>query len=199
MTEIIGYLASVLVVVSLAMTSVVKLRIISMLGSLGFLVYGFLLGSIPLLITNIAIVALNVWFLRREFAPSIDLGVSRIRPDSPFLSDFLRYHADDIRLFQPDFAMPGADDFTLVLTRDGLPAGAVVGRRRDQTLELTLDYVMKAYRDSRLGNWLFGPGAGVFRAEGFASVESEPGTELHEGYLQRVGFRRSGDRYVLEL
>lgn len=199
MTELIGYLASALVVVSLSMTSVVKLRIISMLGSLAFLVYGFLLGSIPLLITNAAIVLLNAWFLRKEFAPSIDLGVSHIRPDSPFLNDFLRYHLDDIRRFQPDFAMPTADSFTLVLTRDGLPAGAVVGQRRSETLELTLDYVLKAYRDSRLGNWLFGPGAGVFRSEGFTRVESEPGTELHEGYLERIGFTRSGDRYVLDL
>lgn len=199
MTELIGYLASALVVVSLSMTSVVKLRIISMLGSLAFLGYGFLLGSIPLLITNAAIVLLNAWFLRKELAPAIDLGVSHIRPDSPFLNDFLRYHLDDIRRFQPDFAMPTADSFTLVLTRDGLPAGAVVGLRRSETLELTLDYVLKAYRDSRLGNWLFGPGAGVFRSEGFTRVESEPGTELHEGYLERIGFSRVGDRYVLEL
>ncbi len=199
MTELIGYLASALVVVSLSMTSVVKLRIISMLGSLAFLVYGLLLGSVPLMITNAAIVVLNAWFLRKEFAPAIDLGVSRIRPDSPFLNDFLRYHMDDIRLFQPDFAMPTEDSITLVLTRDGLPAGAVVGHRRDETLELSLDYVLKAYRDSRLGNWLFGPGAGVFRTEGFTRVESEPGTELHESYLERIGFSRSGDRYVLEL
>jgi hypothetical protein len=198
-TELIGYLASALVVVSLSMTSVVKLRIISVLGSLAFLVYGFLLGSIPLLITNTSIVLLNAWFLRKEFGPAIDLGVSHIRSDSPFLNDFLRYHLDDIRLFQPDFAMPTEDSVALVLTRDGLPAGAVVGHRRDETLELSLDYVLKAYRDSRLGNWLFGPGAGVFKSEGFTRLESEPGTELHESYLQRIGFRRSGDRYVLEL
>jgi hypothetical protein len=198
-TELIGYLASLLVVVSLAMTSVVKLRAISMLGSLAFLIYGALLGSVPLLITNGAIIVLNVWFLRKELAPTIDLGVSRIRPDSPFLIDFLRYHMEDIHRFQPDFSMPEEESFTLVLTRDGLPAGAVVGRRQGPVLELTLDYVLKAYRDSRLGDWLFGPGAAVFRAEGFTRIESDPGTELHAGYLERIGFRRVGDRYVLEL
>jgi hypothetical protein len=151
------------------------------------------------MVTNGAIVILNAWFLRKELAPTIDLGLSRIRPDSPFLDDFLRYHLDDIHRFQPDFRMPVQDSFTLVLTRDGLPAGAVVGRREGEALVLSLDYVMKAYRDSRLGNWLFGPGAKVFRDEGFTRLESDPGTDLHESYLERVGFRRSGDRYVLDL
>jgi hypothetical protein len=187
-TEVIGYLASLLVVASLAMTSVVRLRILSLAGSLTFIVYGVRLGSV-----------LNAWFLRKELAPTIDLGLSRIRPDSPFLDDFLRYHLDDIHRFQPDFRMPVQDSFTLVLTRDGLPAGAVVGRREGEALVLSLDYVMKAYRDSRLGNWLFGPGAKVFRDEGFTRLESDPGTDLHESYLERVGFRRSGDRYVLDL
>jgi hypothetical protein len=198
-TELIGYLASALVVASLAMTSVVKLRLISLLGSAAFLVYGALIGSVPLLIANSAIVVLNIWFLRKELAPTIDLGVSWIRPDSPFLNDFLDYHMDDIRRFQPDFEMPDDNNFTLVLTRDGLPAGAVVGRRRGEVLELSLDYVVKAYRDSRLGHWLFGAGAGVFRTEGFRRIESAPGTELHESYLVGMGFRRTGDRYVLEL
>jgi hypothetical protein len=39
-TEVIGYLASLLVVASLAMTSVVRLRILSLAGSLTFIVYG---------------------------------------------------------------------------------------------------------------------------------------------------------------
>lgn len=198
-TELVGYLASFLVVVSLAMTSVVRLRLLSLVGSLVFIVYAALIGSIPIVLTNVAIVGINIWFLRKELAPTIDLGVSRIRPDSPFLTDFLRYHLDDIRRFQPEFSMPEADSFTLLLMREGLPAGALVGSRVDGTLLLSLDYVVKAYRDSRLGHWVFGPGAGVFRTEGFSRIESAPGTELHETYLERVGFRRLGDRYVLEL
>ena len=65
-TEIIGYVASLLVVVSLAMTSVVRLRTISLVGSVAFVVYGVLISSVPILITNAAIAVLNVWFLRAE-------------------------------------------------------------------------------------------------------------------------------------
>ena len=49
--ELVGYLASALVVASLAMTNVVRLRTISPIGSVIFVVYGALLGSIPIILT----------------------------------------------------------------------------------------------------------------------------------------------------
>ena len=45
-------------------------------------------------------------------------------------------------------------------------AGLLVGRRDGSRLEIDLDYVLGAYRDSRIGRWLFGPGDDVFRDEG---------------------------------
>ncbi len=107
--ELVGYAASALVVASLAMTSVVRLRLISLVGSLTFVVYGALLGSIPILITNAAIAVLNVWFLRRELGGQRDLGAVPIAADAPFLIDFLRSHASDISQSQPTFTLPAAD------------------------------------------------------------------------------------------
>src|SRR5690606_31118923 len=64
--EAVGYLASALVVLSLTMTSVVRLRTISLAGSIAFVVYGAMLGAVPILISNAVIAAINVWFLRSE-------------------------------------------------------------------------------------------------------------------------------------
>ena len=191
--ELVGYLASLLVVVSLAMTSVVRLRIISLVGSVTFVVYGSLIGSVPIIVTNGAIALINIWYLRAEFAKSsprgIDLGASPIRPDSPFLHDFVTYHLHDIHRFQPDFTMPtGEGVVSLLLSRDGLPAGLVVGRRRDDEMTIDLDYVLAPYRDSRIGRWLFGPGAGVFRDLGIEQLRSAGDTDTHRRYLHRMGF-----------
>ncbi|CAB4365662.1 unannotated protein [freshwater metagenome] len=51
-TGLIGYVASAFVVLSLAMTSVVRLRMISLVGALAFIVYGVRLGSPPIVVTN---------------------------------------------------------------------------------------------------------------------------------------------------
>jgi hypothetical protein len=197
-TATVGYVASALVVLSLTMTSVVRLRMVSLAGSVTFFVYGTLIDSVPIMITNGSIAVINVWFLRKEFASGgphgRDLGVSHIRADSPFLADFIAFHLIDIHRFQPDFRLPTGDDVvTLLLNRDGLPAGMLIGRRDGPTLTIDLDYVLGAYRDSRLGRWLYGPGAQVFRTDGIEQLRSAGTTDTHRKYLERVGFQRSPD------
>lgn len=204
-TEVVGYVASALVVLALTRTSVVRLRILSLLGSLAFITYGALISSIPILITNTCIALINIWFLRKEFVGGAGggfaLGASVVRGDSPFLRDFVRYHLDDIRKFQPDFSLPSGDDvFALILTRDSLPAGLVVGRRQDMaTLRIDLDYVLADYRDSRLGQWLYGPGTDVFRDANISLLVADATTDAHFEYLERAGFERRQDEFVLDL
>jgi hypothetical protein len=198
--EMLGYLASTFVVVSLAMSSVVRLRIISLVGSTLFLAYGVLIGSVPIVITNLAIACINVWYLRLELGHKRDLGVFPVPADSPFLTDFLAFHHHDVLRFQPDAPLPlDPTASAWLLTRDGLPAGVIAGRRDDDTLHVAIDYVMKAYRDSRLGEWVFGDGSRVFTSAGLRRVVSDPGADSHRRYLRQIGFRPDGDRYVLEL
>lgn len=197
--ELVGYLASTMVVLSLAMSSVVRLRVLSLAGSCLFLVYAVMIESVPIIITNVAIACINIWYLRLELGHHRDLGVSIVAIDSPFLADFLAFHHDDIRRFQPDVVIPNQDEVALLLTRDGLPAGVVIGQRQGDTLHITVDYVLKAYRDSRLGQWLFAEGSGVFKAVGVTRLTSDAGSDLHRHYLSRVGFRPEGELYVLDV
>lgn len=202
-TEILGYAASAIVVTSLTMSSVVRLRLLSLCGSATFFVYGLLIESAPIMITNISIATINVWFLTKEFRKGgVDLGVSRIRADSPFLLDFITFHASDIGRFQPDFAMPVGDHVVaLLLTRDSLPAGALIGRQDGDVLRVDLDYVLAAYRDSRLGDWLYSDQSKVFRALGINELRADVTTDAHVRYLERMGFQRdaAADGLLLRL
>ena len=208
-TEVVGYAASALVVLALTRTSVVRLRLLSLAGSITFVIYGALIGSVPILITNASIALINIWFLRKEFAvgsaAGFDLGVSIIRADSPFLEAFIDYHLDDIRSFQPHFSMPSTDPrfgdevFVALLTRDAAPAGLIVGRRTGERLRIDLDYVLAEYRDSRLGVWLYGTGADVFRRAGLTRLITDASTPTHANYLRRIGFDERGDSFELDL
>ncbi len=62
-TEIIGYLASLFVLLSFLNKDLRKLRLVNSLGCLFFVVYGVLLGSIPIIITNAAILLVNGYYL----------------------------------------------------------------------------------------------------------------------------------------
>jgi len=198
--ELLGYAASALVVASLAMTSVVRLRVLSLVGSLTFFVYALAIGAVPIVVTNLVIAAINLWYLWKIFSGRAGFTVSAISPTSPYLADFLQFHVDDIHHFQPDFEHPGEQALAFLLLRESLPTGVVIGvPTGDGELDVSLDYMLPSYRDLKMGRWLFGPGARVFTQRGITRLVTRPGTEQHRDYLRRMGFVRTRGRYVLEL
>lgn len=62
-TELIGYIASAVLLFSFTRKGIKKLRWFNSLGCLLFVVYGFMLDSIPVVITNLAIIAINIYYL----------------------------------------------------------------------------------------------------------------------------------------
>lgn len=65
-TEIIGYIGTILVLSSFLMKEMKKLRIGNIIGSSTFIIYGILLQSIPVIITNVFIVLINAYYLIKE-------------------------------------------------------------------------------------------------------------------------------------
>lgn len=61
--EWFGYLASFFVLLSFLMRNITTLRYVNSVGCLFFVAYGFLLDSWPIIITNVAIVLVNVYYL----------------------------------------------------------------------------------------------------------------------------------------
>ena len=63
MTEWIGYLASGVVMISFLMKKIHRLRIVNSCGALLFAIYGILLSSWPIIITNVFILGINFYYL----------------------------------------------------------------------------------------------------------------------------------------
>jgi len=64
-TDYIGYIASGVVLLSFLMRKMIFLRIVNTIGCVFFIVYGILLGEAPIIITNAAIVLINIYYLSR--------------------------------------------------------------------------------------------------------------------------------------
>ena len=67
MIEIVGYIATFLVMLSFMMKNVTRLRIINTIGCATWVLYGFMLDSNPVIITNIGILAINGGHLLRNY------------------------------------------------------------------------------------------------------------------------------------
>lgn len=66
MIEVVGYLASALVLISLLMRDILQLRFFNSAGCFWFIVYGVLIGSLPILITNVLILVINFYRIREH-------------------------------------------------------------------------------------------------------------------------------------
>lgn len=65
-TEWVGYAASLGVLISFLMKDIRVLRIVNSIGCALFVAYGFLLGSIPIIVTNVAILLVNAYYLLKK-------------------------------------------------------------------------------------------------------------------------------------
>jgi len=61
--EYLGYIASALLVASLTMTDVVKLRWYNMFGCIVFTAYGVAIGAVPVIFTNGLLALVNMYHI----------------------------------------------------------------------------------------------------------------------------------------
>lgn len=62
--EILGTLASVIILISFMMKDVVKIRLINILGSICFIIYGFFISSFSVLLLNGILILVHIYYLR---------------------------------------------------------------------------------------------------------------------------------------
>lgn len=185
--ELIGYAASILVAISLTMSSILRLRILNLIGAAVFGIYGVMIGSLPVAVVNVFIVFVNIFYLQRMLKTTEYFQTLETDLKDRYLNHFLRFHRDDIRKFMPDFE-PTSADLSVFVLRDTIPAGLLVGTIDGSMLRITLDYVIPRYRDFKIGRYLFEECSDVFTEKGIREIVTPAGTPAHASYLERLGF-----------
>ncbi len=193
--ELVGYAASALILVSLLMTSVVKLRIVNAIGAAVFTVYGLLIDAPPVWAMNGAIVVVDLWQLWVLLRGDDDERVEAVEVpwDSPVLDRVLRVHAEDIRRYAGDgHASPDPDTRAWLVLRDTTPASVLLAHAEDDHVVVDLDYATPATRDLRAGRLLH-EDLDVLSGVGAGPATTRGGPRDHQRYLARVGFEQAGD------
>ena len=186
--ELVGYLASGIVVVSLTQSRVLYLRGFSLVGSTVFTIYGVLIDSVPLIVTNVVLLGLNLFHLWRILSGREEFSLLEVSTDSAYLRRFLEFHAEDIAASQPDFSGTREGDTAVMVLRDMVPTVLIVGRPRDGEFRVFLDYAIPSYRDFKGGKWLYDRRSDLFDRLGTKTVVAAGLTDPHRRYLKRAGF-----------
>ena len=126
--EIFGYIGSALVVVSMLMSSIIKLRVINTVGSIISGIYAVIVGAVPLALMNSCLIAINVYNLFKLLKTKQVYDLVDGDVDDAFVTYFLNHYAEDIKVYFPGFRKQDIyGKKAYIVCCDGNPAGVLVG------------------------------------------------------------------------
>ena len=198
--ELIGYLGSILVAISLMMKSLLRLRIINLFGALFFTIYGVLLSAYPVAFLNGIIVCIDLYYLFQMWQQKDFFTLLEVSPEGKYLNAFVQFYRDDILEIIPTYtSTTGNDVLCFFILRNMMPAGPFIARVRDAEAQIQLDYVIPNYRDFKVGRFIFEENAAFFRERGIRRFVSDGGSPIHRKYLEKMEFVHQGNMYVHEI
>ena len=194
--ELIGYLGSLLVIVSMLMTSVVKLRIINTIGSVIFCGYALAIHSYPTAAMQVCLIIINIINLHKLNNTKKEYAAVASKADDGFLAHFLFTNSNDIKKFFPDFSSPAASDKIFLITCEQVPAGVFIAQDDGNgSLTVKLDYTTPAYRDCSAGKFFYAH----LKKLGIKKISAKTKIPAHEKYLHKMGFIQKDNFFVKEL
>jgi hypothetical protein len=205
--EWLGYLASLIVLISLLMSSIIKLRWINLLGSSLFSLYGFLIGALPVGLMNLGIAIINIYYLVKIYSASAKneyFKILSIESDSEYFKHFLNFYKEGLKKYiDPSKLKANTYDVSFYILRNMVPAGVFLGSRYDEnTLKVELDFVIPEYRDFKTGSFVYEESKDHFLDRGYNRLISYSSNYDHIIYLRKMGFEEkeeNGSKYFEKL
>jgi len=191
--EIIGYVGSVLVAVSLTMKNIYYLRIINLIGALAFSIYGFFVGAIPVLVVNAFIAVVDLYYImeskkKKDFFTLLTIE----NGNNTFLNKFLDFYKDDIKAFFPKFDNELISNFnSFFILRNLIPVGLFAYSEISETeIEIKLDYAIPDYRDFKNARFIYFTQSKLFDKKKYKIIYTYSNVPAHKKYLEKIGFKK---------
>jgi hypothetical protein len=200
--DTLGWAGSALLVYSVMQARVLRFRVLNLTACVVLTVFNGLLEIWPMVGMNIALAAINIWFIRKLVSERHDekaFQVLEVGANDEYLRHVLRVHGEDILKFQPNFVWDGAaPGRSAYLIQHGDETVGVVLIRDDGNgvAQVELDYVTQRFRDFSPGEFVWRR-SGLLKEEGFRTVVTPTG--MVAPYYDRLGFKQESDHFRLEL
>ena len=200
--EWFGYLASFVVLISIIMSSIIKLRWINLTGSLMFAFYGLAIHSLPVTFMNTGIAMINIYYLVKIYKSKEYFQILPIAGESKYFDYLMKFYFHDIKDYFTD------EDFTfddnaigIYVLRDMVPAGIFLAEKMDErTLLVELDFALPAYRDFKIGRYIYEKNNEFFLDKGFDTFIAKAKTDNHRKYLKKMGFvEQENNEYIKKM
>ena len=189
--EWFGYAASMVVLISLTMSSMIKLRIINFIGCLLFAIFAYFIDSLPTMLMNLSIACINVYYLYQMYKHKEKFKIISASVDSEYFAHFISVNQAEIEKQTSTKNLKEATQSFYMLRNNNI-AGVLVGRMKsDGLFSIVLDYVTPQYRDFKLGSYYFKKYPAFLKEKGINTLQAFAKSKDHHIYLQKMGFLQS--------
>ena len=179
--EIFGYIGSFLVVFSMLMSSVVKLRVINTIGSVVSGIYALICGAYPLVLMNGCLIIINVYNLYKLLKTEQQYDMVESKKEDALLGYFLEKYQKDIKKHFSNFTKDASYDKAYVVCCNGNPASVLLGKEKG-VIDIVLDYSIPTYCDCSVGTYLYSQ----LSTQGIRTLEyCLADTEEHIAYMKK--------------
>jgi N-acetylglutamate synthase-like GNAT family acetyltransferase len=187
--EWVGYVASTLVLISLSLSSILRLRIFNLFGSAAFSFYGFYIGALPVGIMNFIIVLANIYYLRQLYFKKDAFQLIQADINQAYVQEFLKFYNKDIVKYFPDFKNDKNENLTvLMMMRNMNLAGLFMAENKGDELEMVLDYVTPQYRDYKNGSFFYSHFKSALEEKDVKNIITQSDIPQQVKYLRKMGF-----------
>lgn len=193
----IGYIGSAFIVISMMMSSIIRLRWLNLTGAAIFATYGFIIGAMPVAFLNTFITVINIYHLYRIYSQGDFLKILHIRPENRYLEFFLDHYKEEINTYFPGFyesfknKVIDPDQYLcFFILRNAAIAGVFAGKRlENKELLVEIDFTIPEYRDLKSGKYIYMQNTRYFENIGIEKFVADPRNRKHYQYLKKMGFR----------
>jgi hypothetical protein len=187
-----GYLATLLLALSLMVNNDLRFRWLNSGGCVAFIIYGLLIGAVPVVLTNTLLLGINAYALFKIYRRTEDFDLLEFHPDSNIVAKFLRFYADEIRTYFPAFRLEQpANAVRFMVLRDMAIANVFVAELQgDGSAIVRINYTVARFRDYKVGRFIFEKEYRYLLSKGINKlVYTEVINKEHREYLHRMRFQ----------
>ncbi|TAH55798.1 MAG: hypothetical protein EWM51_00925 [Treponema sp.] len=189
--NLLGYAGSFIILISLTMKSIVKLRWINAAGSLLFVIFAFLTKSTPTIVMNIGIIVIDLWYVFKISKVKADYRLVKAERGSAFLDFFYELHRKEIVGIFGEDSFAEARGFSYFVC-NGEIAGLFAWKENSPAeCQILIDFVTPRYRDTKIGRYFFDRQLPLFREKGYIRFVYNNVGAAHWKYLSKIGFRET--------
>ena len=186
-----GYLASLFLIIALLVNGDIKFRIYNILGTISFIIYGIIFSAWPVLLTNVILFCINIYYLQKLYAHEEDFELIEFSGEEKLAIKFLHFYGEDIKTYFPDFNETHLKgNLNFVVLRDLLIANIFSAEVLDNgDAVVALNYTAKKYRDFKVGKFIFEKEKQYLISKGIKRIVYKyAANKNHIHYLKTLGF-----------